>query len=225
MALSIKHKFTVPAGDSTNANVVQPSNWNDEHRITMAANTLLGRGSSAGDAQEISYKAWGYSVLSADSATTFYTRTGVADLLFAPKDASVTLAKLDTALLAQPADYRADTANKLLKVETVWDAAAFVALTDASPIALNLSTGINFSVTLGGNRTLANPTLAKVGQSGLIMVTQDATGGRTLAFGTAYKFANGSAPTPDTVAGRVNIYSYVVITTTFILLTLQRGVR
>ena len=55
------------------------------------------------------------------------------------------------------------------------------ALTDAATITPDFSTGNNFSVTLGGNRTLANPTNLTAGQSGMIFVTQDATGGRTLA--------------------------------------------
>jgi hypothetical protein len=40
----------------------------------------------------------------------------------------------------------------------------------------------NFSVTLGGNRTLANPSNQTAGQSGTIVMTQDGTGSRTLAF-------------------------------------------
>ena len=57
------------------------------------------------------------------------------------------------------------------------------ALTDASSIATNLALSNNFSVTLGGSRTLANPTNIVAGQSGSFFITQDGTGSRTLAYG------------------------------------------
>ena len=40
-------------------------------------------------------------------------------------------------------------------------AAAIIGLTDAATIAVDMSLGNNFSVTLGGNRTLGNPTKQK----------------------------------------------------------------
>lgn len=128
-------------------------------------------------------------------------------------------------LRASASDYRVGTVSTAPQVNNIWNAAALVALSDGATINLDLSTGINFSVTLGGNRTLANPTNTKVGQTGIIYVAQDGTGGRTLAFGSNYKFPNGTAPSPDTTASYVNIYNYFVISSTFIVLTLIRGVR
>ncbi len=61
-------------------------------------------------------------------------------------------------------------------------------LTDAATIALNANLGHVFEVTLGGNRTLGNPTGGYDGQGITIRVRQDATGGRTLSFGTNYRF-------------------------------------
>jgi hypothetical protein len=55
-----------------------------------------------------------------------------------------------------------------------------VPLTDGATITVDLATGTDFSVTLGGNRTLAFTNLS-AGRRGVIQVTQDATGGRTLA--------------------------------------------
>lgn len=69
-----------------------------------------------------------------------------------------------------------------------------VSLTDATSISLDLSTGNSFAVTLGGNRTLANPSNAVAGQVGYIYVYQDGTGSRTLSFGDSYRFAKGAAP-------------------------------
>ena len=84
------------------------------------------------------------------------------------------------------------------------------ALTDASSIATDLALSNNFSVTLAGNRTLANPTNTVAGQSGSIFITQDGTGSRTLAFGTNFKFVAGTAPTLSTAASSIDRIDYVV---------------
>lgn len=87
---------------------------------------------------------------------------------------------------------------------------AVVALTDGATITPDFATGNNFSVTLGGSRTLANPTNIVAGQSGAITVTQDATGGRVLAFGSHWKFPGGVAPVLTTAASAVDVIAYYV---------------
>lgn len=86
-------------------------------------------------------------------------------------------------------------------------------LTDGSTITPDMSDSNNFTVTLGGNRTLANPSNLTAGQSGSIFIVQDATGGRTLAYGTQYDFIGGTAPTLSTGANAVDRIDYVVRTT------------
>jgi hypothetical protein len=88
------------------------------------------------------------------------------------------------------------------------------ALTDASSIATDLALSNNYSVTLAGNRTLANPTNTVAGQSGSIFITQDGTGSRTLAYGTNFKFVAGTAPTLSTAAASVDRIDYVVASAT-----------
>jgi hypothetical protein len=92
------------------------------------------------------------------------------------------------------------------------------ALTDAATIAVDMSVtgGNNFSVTLAGNRTLGNPTGLTPGQSGIIYVTQDATGSRTLAYSSYWKFPGGTAPTLSTAANAVDALIYTVRTSTSI---------
>ena len=85
-----------------------------------------------------------------------------------------------------------------------------VTLTDAASITSSFDAGNTFVVTLGGNRTLAAPTSANIGQSGSIRIIQDATGGRTLSYNTAWQFVSGSAPTMDTSAGAQSILVYSV---------------
>jgi hypothetical protein len=137
----------------------------------------------------------------------------------------ITFTMLSTAGIATAAQWRSNTTSLLLTTDQVWASAAFVALTDAATIAVDLSSGINLSVTLGGNRTLGNPTNTKVGQSGMIRVTQDATGGRTLAFASNYKFAGGTAFGIDTTANRTTYLSYFVNSSTEIVITGAAGVR
>jgi hypothetical protein len=95
-------------------------------------------------------------------------------------------------------------------------APTITALTDGATITPDLTVSANFSVTLGGNRTLANPSAMTVGQSGSIFITQDGTGSRTLAYGSQWDFANGTAPTLTTTANAVDRLDYIVRTSTSI---------
>jgi hypothetical protein len=114
-------------------------------------------------------------------------------------------------------------ATKVLRVDRLWDAGVFVALTDAATIALDLQTGLNFSVTLGGNRTLGAATHLKEGQSGIVKVSQDGTGGRTLSFGSGYKFFDGLTPDLNTAANAVNLLHYEVVPGSIVAVSYIRG--
>ena len=82
-------------------------------------------------------------------------------------------------------------------------------LVDASTIATDCDTGNVHTVTLGGNRTLLNPTNLKNGATYTWIIKQDATGGRTLAYGSAFKFEDGLLPILSTPANSVDILSAV----------------
>jgi hypothetical protein len=113
--------------------------------------------------------------------------------------------------------YDADTAKTdVAQSFTAAQRGAISALTDGSTITPDFAVANNFSVTLGGNRTLANPSNLTAGQSGSIFITQDGTGSRTLAYGSYYDFAGGTAPTLSTTAAAVDRIDYVVRTTTSI---------
>lgn len=83
-------------------------------------------------------------------------------------------------------------------------------LTSGATVTPNLADSNNFSLTLGINATLANPTNQTAGQSGCIVITQDGTGSRTLAYGTNWKFEGGTAPTLTTTASAVDVLVYYV---------------
>jgi hypothetical protein len=81
-------------------------------------------------------------------------------------------------------------------------------LTDLTTITMNLAQTNNFTVTLGGNRTLANATNFNAGQSGFLVIRQDGTGSRTLAYGTGWRFPSNAAPTLTTTASAVDLLVY-----------------
>jgi hypothetical protein len=89
-------------------------------------------------------------------------------------------------------------------------------LTDGATITPDLAADCNFTVTLGGNRTIANPTNITAGQSGSIFIVQDATGGRTASWGSYWDFPGGTAPTLSTAANAVDRVDYIVRSSTSI---------
>lgn len=126
--------------------------------------------------------------------------------------------------IATAANVRAATANKLLDAAGVLSAVTPVALTDGATITPDFTAGRAFTVTLAGNRTLANPTNLAPGQSGLIVVTQDATGSRTLSYGSYWKFPGG-APTLSTAAASVDLISYYVVSATQIICSIVKDLK
>jgi hypothetical protein len=100
-----------------------------------------------------------------------------------------------------------------------------VALTDAATVATDLSLGNFYTLTLGGNRTLGAPTNQTAGQSGVIVITQDGTGSRTLAYNSVWKFPSGTAPTLTTTASAVDVLAYYVESSTRITARLLSDVK
>ena len=89
-------------------------------------------------------------------------------------------------------------------------------LTDGVNIATNCDDGNSHKVTLGGNRTLSNPTNMQTGATYLWIIVQDGTGGRTLAYGNKFKFPGGGEPVLSTTANAVDLLSAVYDGTNFL---------
>ena len=89
-------------------------------------------------------------------------------------------------------------------------------LTDGATVTPDFAASNNYTLTLGGNRTIANPTNLTAGQSGSIFLVQDGTGSRTAAWGSYWDFAGGTAPTLTTTASAVDRIDYVVRSSTSI---------
>lgn len=92
MALSAKHKFTSPKVDGPDTTLVRPSNWNDEHDITVTARSIVGKTTTGtGPAEQINVSSTVLSLLQAADAATICTllgltppRTGDAQLTMQP---------------------------------------------------------------------------------------------------------------------------------------------
>lgn len=149
-----------------------------------------------------------------------YGFVGIDASVVTPADESVTTAKLSSgfvlpvakggtgvatlaALLAALNAPDKAAANTYTKAQNV----ASVALTDAASIATDASLSNVFHVTLGGNRTLANPTNLVAGGTYIWKINQDGTGSRTLAFDTLFKFAGGTAPVASTPLNSIDVLS------------------
>jgi hypothetical protein len=121
---------------------------------------------------------------------------------------------VDTDIGSSVQSYDADTAKTdVTQSYTKAQRGTIETLTDGATITPDFATANNYTVTLAGNRTLANPTNLTAGQSGSIFVVQDGTGSRTLAFGSYWDFVGGTAPTLSTAAASVDRIDYVVRTT------------
>lgn len=130
---------------------------------------------------------------------------------------------LSSGSLAVAADVWAGTSTALVVTpDALQDAAAPASLTSGTTITPDFNNGHNFTLTLAHNATLANPTNVQAGDSGVIEITQDGTGSRTMAFGTNWKFPSG-APTLSTAAGTIDVIAYYAVTTTRILANLTKA--
>lgn len=109
---------------------------------------------------------------------------------------------------ASTAEILDGTDNKYVSPAGIDAALAFVTLTDAASVAWDMNTGRNFKVTLGGNRTMAEPSNITEGRSGVLRLTQDGTGSRAVTWDAAFEFVGGTAPTLSTTAGETDTFSY-----------------
>lgn len=119
--------------------------------------------------------------------------------------------------MATDAEIRAATSGAHgIMAEDLETAAAPVTLTDAATIAVDWDTFINGVVTLGGNRTLGNPTNGQPGTWRRIQFNQDGTGSRTITWSNQYVHPGGTDAVLSTAASAVDtIYIYCRSSTVF----------
>lgn len=110
----------------------------------------------------------------------------------------------------------AGTAADYLSPRRVQEAGVPVALVSAATITPDFNAGANFTLALGINATLANPSNMQVGDGGAILITQDGTGGRTLAYGNKWKFPGGPQLL-STSPGAIDLITYWVASSNVIV--------
>lgn len=96
--------------------------------------------------------------------------------------------------------------------DTLYRAVEFKPITPSANVAIDFSSGINFSVVADRNILFTTPTNSKNGLSGILTITQDATGGRAITFANNFKFPEGVVElsvSPNTT----DIISYTVTST------------
>ena len=90
-------------------------------------------------------------------------------------------------------------------------------MTSGATVTPDFADSNNYSLTLGQNLTIANPSNLTAGQSGSIFLVQDATGSRVASWGSYWDFAGGTAPTlTANAANAVDRIDYVVRSSTSI---------
>jgi hypothetical protein len=96
----------------------------------------------------------------------------------------------------------------------------------ATGIALNLSSGNNFQITLTGSTTLQNPTNLVSGQAGVVTIIQGSAS-NTMAFATGWQYpgGSGSVPTLTATSGAVDLLVYYVKDTSSVAYRLVQNVK
>jgi len=84
-------------------------------------------------------------------------------------------------------------------------------VSSSNSITLDMGAACHHSIALAENTTFQDPSNEVVGQSGSIIITQDASGSRTAAWNSAFKWAGGTAPTLSTAANAVDRIDYLVV--------------
>lgn len=112
---------------------------------------------------------------------------------------------------ATAANIRSGTSAQYLSIRRVYDANAPVTLSIAGgSVAVDMSAGINFKLTVTGDCAFAAPTGLIDGKTGYIVLTMDSTGGYAVTFDSAFVFG-GDGLNLNTAPGDRTVIAYVVM--------------
>lgn len=120
-----------------------------------------------------------------------------------------------TAVAGGTSSFSLDNAGMHLTLPVIfgnpaWDIAALAQATLSGSQTLDFKTFVNIKITMSGALTLANPASVTIGQSGTVCLKQDATGSRTVSWGTMFKWAGATAPVLSTAANSEDEIAYYI---------------
>jgi hypothetical protein len=88
-------------------------------------------------------------------------------------------------------------------------APAVVGLADGPTIAVDAAQGNDFRVTIGGSRTIANPSSAVDGQRITFQITQGSGGNFKVTWSSQYAFGGAGAPLLSPAGGATDVVGFI----------------
>lgn len=118
---------------------------------------------------------------------------------------------VDSGMYATGAEFFANTASKVVSVNSAWNAAAALGFSaGAASFTPNLANAADHYWTLNNTTgNLINPSGAKLGQKGIIVIVSGVAGTKTMTWGTLYKFPGGIKPVLTSALNAIDVISYV----------------
>lgn len=123
------------------------------------------------------------------------------------------------------ANLEAGTSNKVLTSDIIYDAAVNLGTTVSGSVTWDFSTFLNATTTLTGNVTALTCSNMKASQSGVIQISQDGTGGRTMvaAWCSNFRWAGGTRGVLSTAINSIDALFYQCISTTVCYVSLGKA--
>lgn len=166
-------------------------------------------------------------LLAASSTSAFLTLLGVSDLIKTLLDDTTQEAAQNTLGITTPTPasvseiWTSSGANKPIISSSIATASAVQTLTDATTVAVDWGTGINFQVTLTSNRTLGNPVGGIPGTTRTVLIKGNSSTSRTLNWGGYYL---GSPPAlTDVTSTKWYLATIFCVTTTHFVVSTVRA--
>lgn len=163
MAVSLKHAFTSAVPDGGDTSLVQPSNWNAEHNLTMGTGALLGRTTAGTGAAEEITAGTGLTLSAGSLAVSVTTpQTNTSNTFTANQIIQVT-----------------DNTNAALRITQLGTGEAIRVEDSTNPDSTAFVVDASGALTTGGNATI-NGSIS----SGSINITGATTEAKSLEIGT-----------------------------------------
>jgi hypothetical protein len=235
VTISAKHAFTSGKGDGLDASLIQPSNWNAEHTITLAADSVLGRSTAgAGAVEEIPCGSFGRTLLALADATalgalvaSIYAAIGrtISAGGIATGGGTLDADQTITVTKATSTEFlEVDGADKALTTDVIAAGAIVDLGNKAGTVVLDFHTFINAKLAMTGNITLGQPTNLVEGRSGLIKCSHSG-GTRTITLDSLYwKTAGGLVLTLEGTNGDDEFLFYFIDDDDFVYVGLASNV-